>query len=64
VRKTFALSVLALLGTIGAAAQTPTQEQIQQAQVSHDRFFDSTENKNLSRCSDEAWTIRLTMLWS
>jgi hypothetical protein len=56
-KKGFALSVLALLGTIGATAQAPTQEQIQQAQASRDRFFDSKENKTLSRCSDEGWTI-------
>jgi hypothetical protein len=55
--KTIALSALILLGTIGAAAQAPTQEQIQRAQASRDRFFDSKENQTLSRCSDEAWTI-------
>lgn len=56
-KKTFPLSVMILLGTISANAQAPTQEQIQQAQASHDRFFDSKDNQTLSRCSDEAWTI-------
>ncbi len=55
--KTFALLVSVLVGTIGAAAQAPTQEQIQEAQVSHDGFFDSKENQTLSNCSDEAWAI-------
>jgi hypothetical protein len=40
-KKAFALVVIVLLRTIGATAQTPTQEQIQQAQASDDRFFDS-----------------------
>jgi hypothetical protein len=40
-----------------AKAQTPTQERLQQAQASHDTFFDSKENQTLSGCSDEAWAL-------
>ncbi len=56
-QKAFALSVLVLLAAIGASAQAPTQDQIQQAQASQDRFFDNKENQTLSRCSNEAWAV-------
>jgi hypothetical protein len=55
--KTFALSVVLLLVTLSATAQAPTHAQIEQAQASHDRFFNNKENQTLSNCSDEAWGI-------
>jgi hypothetical protein len=55
--KMLALSVLALFATIDADAQATTPGQIQQAEASLNRFFDSKLNQTLSRCSDQAWSI-------
>jgi predicted transcriptional regulator len=52
-----AIVAAVLFAAIGAKAQAPTQEQINQAVTAQHDFFDSKTNQTLSRCSDEAWAL-------
>jgi len=56
-KKATALSALILVGANGMKAQTPTQQQVQQALASNKAFFDSKQNQVLSGCSIESWRL-------
>jgi hypothetical protein len=56
-KRAIALSALILLAAIATKAQTPTQQQLQQALASNNAFFDSKQNQVLSQCSNEGWRL-------